>query len=221
MATLVESQFKQVAESFGGKSFSTYDYILAFQDAFPAVWVELEEEYGTGGQGAGTHYSSFSRVAHYLNELTKKGYLDKLDYRPAPDGWGNPIIRYWSLSAQAREGQDFPDELPQNILITEGAKRQILVNTYERDSTARQKCIDKWGVKCSACGLDFEKKYGVRGAGFIHVHHLKPISQIGKEYTLDPANDLRPLCPNCHAMIHRSSPIISIDELKEVIKPDY
>lgn len=218
MASLEEFHLKKVAESFGGRSFSTYEFILAFQETYPAEWAELEREYGAGGQGAGRHYSAYSRIAHYLDELTTKGDLDKLDYRSAPEGWGSRVIRYWSLSAQARQGQDFPEELPQNLPIIEGAKKLILVNRYERDSSARQKCIDKWGVKCFACGLDFEKRYGERGAGFIHVHHLTPISQVGKKYELDPVNDLRPLCPNCHAVIHRSSPIISIDELKMIIK---
>ena len=59
--------------------------------------------------------------------------------------------------------------------------------------------------------------YGERGVGFIHVHHLKPLSEISKEYEVDPIGDLRPLCPNCHAMIHRR-PEMGIEELKELIQ---
>ncbi|MCF0241746.1 MAG: HNH endonuclease [Treponema sp.] len=54
-----------------------------------------------------------------------------------------------------------------------------------------------YGTKCVVCGFDFEKTYSELGKGFIHVHHLKEISSIDKEYELDPIKDLRPLCPNC------------------------
>jgi 5-methylcytosine-specific restriction protein A len=57
------------------------------------------------------------------------------------------------------------------------------------------------------------------GEGFIHVHHLKPLAQIGEQYELDPINDLRPVCPNCHAMLHRASPALSIDALRALISP--
>lgn len=70
------------------------------------------------------------------------------------------------------------------------------------------------------CGFDFEKRYGKIGGGFIHVHHLTPVSEIGKEYVVDPdpRNDLRPVCPNCHEMLHsrRGNPL-SIEELRGII----
>ena len=61
--------------------------------------------------------------------------------------------------------------------------------------------------------------YGELGQGFIHVHHIVPISKIGKEYKIDPINDLVPVCPNCHAMLHRGKDgkVYRIDELKEII----
>jgi 5-methylcytosine-specific restriction protein A len=30
---------------------------------------------------------------------------------------------------------------------------------------------------------------------------------------LDPEADLRPVCPNCHAMLHRTKPAMSVSEL--------
>lgn len=68
------------------------------------------------------------------------------------------------------------------------------------------------------CGFDFQRCYRSLGDGFIHVHHLKPIAEIGEQYQLDPINDLRPVCPNCHAMLHRTSPVMSIDALQTLIK---
>ena len=67
--------------------------------------------------------------------------------------------------------------------------------------------------------MDFEETYGELGRGFIHVHHLVPISSIGKTYQIDPINDLAPVCPNCHAMLHRgqNGREQSIEELKAKI----
>ncbi|MFA7132931.1 MAG: hypothetical protein WC108_06495, partial [Bacteroidales bacterium] len=70
--------------------------------------------------------------------------------------------------------------------LYEGAKKTVIVNAYERNPKARSLCLEHWGTKCSVCGFDFEKKYGEIGQGFIHVHHLIPVSQIGKSYQIDP-----------------------------------
>ncbi len=101
---------------------------------------------------------------------------------------------------------------------SEGATKQVTVNIYERSSEARTICINRHGLNCSVCGFNFEETYGVIGVGFIHVHHLKPLSQTGKGYKLNPIKDLRPVCPNCHAMLHQRKPAYSIEELKAVIK---
>lgn len=111
----------------------------------------------------------------------------------------------------------YPDEISADLVFFEGAVKSVLVNVYERNAEARKACVDAYGFSCFACGFSFNNKYGKLGEGYIHVHHLKPISEIGAEYKVDPISDLRPVCPNCHAMIHRSSPPLSIEELKAII----
>lgn len=112
-----------------------------------------------------------------------------------------------------------PDEVsPRRGGYPEGAVRPILVNAYERNAEARAKCIEHWGVRCQVCGFNFESAYGHRGKGYIHVHHVVPISEVGQLYLVDPINDLRPVCANCHAMIHRGSDPMSLTELKKLIK---
>jgi 5-methylcytosine-specific restriction protein A len=59
----------------------------------------------------------------------------------------------------------------------------------------------------------FEQCYGEVAKGFIHVHHLRPLSEIGEEYEVDPIADLRPVCPNCHAVLHLRVPAYSIEEV--------
>ncbi len=114
--------------------------------------------------------------------------------------------------------QTSPDEVQQSSVF-EGAKKTIVVNVYERDPRARKACIDHWGTKCSVCEFDFKSVYGEIGEGFIHVHHLTPLSEVGKAYKVNPIKDLRPVCPNCHSMIHRDrEKSLNISELKERLK---
>ena len=96
--------------------------------------------------------------------------------------------------------------------------RQVTVNAFERSGAARRDCIEHYGARCQACGLAFEDMYGEIGAGFIHVHHLVPVGALEGEYEIDPIKDLRPVCPNCHAMIHKTDPPLGIDELKALIR---
>ncbi|MBD1910306.1 MULTISPECIES: HNH endonuclease [unclassified Leptolyngbya] len=112
----------------------------------------------------------------------------------------------------------FPDEVDTTQAFREGAVKQVLVNTYERDPKARQRCIDHYGSSCVVCGFNFGKIFGPLGEGFIHIHHLRPIAEIGEEYEVDPVKDLRPVCPNCHAMIHHQSPALSIGEMKILLE---
>jgi 5-methylcytosine-specific restriction protein A len=93
-------------------------------------------------------------------------------------------------------------------------KRSVQVNAYERDPQARQKCIDHYGTVCYVCTFDFRKVYGKLGLGFIHVHHLTQMADMGPGAKTNPIRDLRPVCPNCHAMLHRRRPAILIGELK-------
>lgn len=110
-----------------------------------------------------------------------------------------------------------PDEVSTALLYYEGASRTVAVNAYERDPRARKACIDHYGAICFTCGFDFGDVYGELGQGFIHVHHIIPLSKIGKSYVVNPVKDLRPVCPNCHAMLHRGSEVLSVEQLKAIL----
>jgi 5-methylcytosine-specific restriction protein A len=111
----------------------------------------------------------------------------------------------------------FPEEIDSEEEYVEGAVSQILVNRFERDPKARALSIRRHGAKCLVCGFDFEASFGPIGAGFIHVHHIVQLAEIRSTYVVDPVNDLKPVCPNCHAMLHRRTPPYSIDELRALL----
>lgn len=110
-----------------------------------------------------------------------------------------------------------PGELVGNSFL-EGSLRKVVVNSYERSPQARRKCLNYYGAVCVICDFDFAKVYGDIAQGFIHVHHLKPLSEIGEQYELDPIADLRPICPNCHAVIHLGGETRSIDEVRGLLQ---
>ena len=113
-------------------------------------------------------------------------------------------------------GEVLPEEVENPESYVEGATKTISVNIYERNPQARKACLLAYGHRCSVCDFSFEALYGEIGRGFIHVHHLKQLADIGSEYQLNPLTDLRPVCPNCHAMLHRRRPAYSIEELVEL-----
>ncbi len=130
-----------------------------------------------------------------------------------PDAIAAELEREWSAFLQ-QQRFSLPEEVEHPKTIYEGAVRSIAVNSYERSPEARRKCIEHYATTCTVCGFDFAATYGGVAEGLIHVHHMKELSEIGEEYEVDPINDLRPVCPNCHAVIHRRKPAYSLKEVK-------
>jgi 5-methylcytosine-specific restriction enzyme A len=111
-----------------------------------------------------------------------------------------------------------PEEVAETQPLFEGAVRKIAVNAYERNPVARQKCILAHGATCCACGFNFGTVYGPEVEGYIHVHHLRALSEVDGKYVVDPIKDLRPVCPNCHAVLHLGGEWRSIDEVRKMMK---
>ncbi len=127
----------------------------------------------------------------------------------------SPVEILWAFGTT-----DF-HQIPEQVLsmeYREGDVRRVLVNAYERDRAARRACIDHFGAICAVCNFRFEERYGPLGSGFMHVHHLVPLSEIKADSKVDPIRDLRPVCPNCHAMLHRRQPPFSIEELRKMLR---
>ena len=70
---------------------------------------------------------------------------------------------------------------------------EVFVNRYERNQQARIECIKYYGAVCQGCNFDFGQFYGTIAQGFVHVHHLISLADIGKTYSVDPIKDLVPL----------------------------
>ena len=110
------------------------------------------------------------------------------------------------------QGNAFTD----NRLFIEGMAIETIATRYERDPEARRRCISHYGARCVACGLNMADRYGPGVAGLIHVHHLAPLANSGQQL-VDPVADSRPVCPNCHAVIHAQGAIRTIEQVRELI----
>ena len=138
------------------------------------------------------------------------------------DDDGHPTTVSDDRLRRYRAGRDLAmalhEEIRSGTVYVEGSVKQVLVNRYERDPNAREACIRHHGEVCSVCGIDLKAAYGQVAAGFIHVHHLIQLSRVGSDYVVDPVEDLRPVCPNCHAIIHRRDPPYLIGDVKRFLE---
>jgi predicted HNH restriction endonuclease len=89
-------------------------------------------------------------------------------------------------------------------------KELIRVAKQKRLLTDKKLC-------CQVCNFSFTDKYGELGSGFIEAHHLFPISQLIEE-TETKIDDLALVCSNCHRMLHRRRPWLTLDELKTILR---
>lgn len=104
---------------------------------------------------------------------------------------------------------------------TEGAARLVSHLRRERDraivEAKKAATINAKGrLCCEVCGFDFSTTYGSLGDGFCEVHHLVPLSAASESVTTT-LDALAVLCSNCHRIIHRSTPMLSVAELAKVV----
>jgi len=186
--------------------------IDANQDNFSSVTLELD---GRAFFGSGTELSENPELTFEVETLTSES-----------------SIEYGLLNEQEEMVLRFAVTLIASVLpiematfrhadevlgYPEGAVSQVLVNRYERDPRNRREAIAIHGKSCMACNFNFEEKYGELGDEYIIVHHTVPVSQMGNDYFVDPAKDLVTLCANCHAMVHRHNPPISVADLRKIL----
>lgn len=144
-------------------------------------------------------------------------------------GWRTPDGFVWQMLPRVAEaleqlgwvrpaaGFTAADEVVGSDSLVEGAVCRVTVNAYERNPEARRRCIAAHGTTCCICGFNFGAVYGSEAEGYTHVHHLRPLSEVGGEYVVNPVEDLRPVCPNCHAVLHLGGRCRSIDEVRQLL----
>ena len=111
-------------------------------------------------------------------------------------------------------------------IITEGKVSTKTAVVKERSQKPRRAAIEHYTVDgkimCIVCGFDFKETYGELGDGYIQMHHENPIYQYSdtgfEEYISEAVKNMKPLCANCHCMVHRNKgKLVSITELKTIV----
>lgn len=107
-------------------------------------------------------------------------------------------------------------ETPDETQLFEKAVHRVERNAYEGNPVARRACLAHYGMSCTACGVNIKERYGLE-KNFIHVHHVSPRAENRKKHKIDPVRDLRPLCPNCHSVIHLGTVPYTIEQVKAML----
>lgn len=159
----------------------------------------------------------------YIENVTKKNhwrdgvrYIDQVVYEK--------IIELSSVQDnQFHLPEEDYNESHTNYVIDqnnkEGKKTVIYTTKYERKKSNRDEAIKIHGFNCVVCNINFKDTYGEIGEGFIHIHHLNPLYNLDDEVKINPKEDLVPVCPNCHSIIHRNrNKVLTIEEMKSIYK---
>ena len=134
--------------------------------------------------------------------------------------WPDLYKSYIAICGQLVPGATefrLPEEVPDQHFV-DGAHRRVITNDYERDPHARRACIAHFGWRCRICGTDLGERYGPVAARFVHVHHITALAHGRGPTEIDPTRDLIPVCPNCHAIIHRRDPPYTPEDVRAMLR---
>lgn len=128
--------------------------------------------------------------------------------------WSNPellesddfIVSFYKDFEEASIASSNSENLTEDAASsTEGRLIESWSTRRERDPSNRARCLANREARCAVCEMSFLEQYGEIGRDFIHVHHEHPIGASNDKTgdLHDPENAMKPVCPNCHAMLHR------------------
>ena len=154
-----------------------------------------------GGKAEGDIWKEFAGNRKLLKETANA-------IRQAAKAGGGAV----AVEQEPDEEEEFP----------EGKVLYRLHRSRERNSGLKDKAkahaLKKDGaLRCVACGCDFSERYGDVGRGYIECHHTVPVSEL-KEGKGTKLKDIALLCANCHRMVHRRRPWLSLSDLGALIK---
>ena len=83
--------------------------------------------------------------------------------------------------------------------------------SHERAS--RGEVLPDGRLACEACGFTARDAYPNLDGDLCEVHHRRPLSEAVAPVATSLA-DLAIMCPNCHRAIHRTDPLMSVEEFR-------
>ena len=184
--------------------------------------------------GSGPYASAIRTVGATADQWTAKALLDRIQAIPGnqkathifngnmlavADGKAHGVDAVASNDQVSDGRHKGPTDLhAYTSTYREGQATDVTQTRYERNPAARRECLDHYGLACSVCDMDFGSRYGPTAEGFIHVHHLYPLAEAAQQREVHPINELRPVCPNCHAVIHLGGECRSIEKVRVLLR---
>lgn len=112
-------------------------------------------------------------------------------------------------------------------MISEGKAISKETIVKKRSKKLRDAAIEHYRqtdgkLYCAVCDFCFETMYGEIGKDYIEIHHENPVYQYSDDgfeaYIPEAVEKVKPLCANCHRMIHRNAKRpMTVEELKRLI----
>jgi 5-methylcytosine-specific restriction protein A len=121
----------------------------------------------------------------------------------------------WEESSPSAEEATDEDVFPEGQLLTRlhltRERNRALVLRKREQVLAATGCL-----ACEACAFDFARVYGSLGEGFAECHHVVPLTELpGRRVTR--LDDLAIVCANCHRILHRARPLMTVLELRALV----
>ena len=199
---LTDKHYKSAAKQIDQKGVPNerksvhYDLVLGGKRYPPKYIISLATKFASGSE----------HPANDFNAVEAKNYFISRDYE--------------IIDRRIETKNIIVDEDDESV-SPEGKRVFVKHRKLERDGTipkkAKAKRFAETGkLECEVCGFDFTERYGSVGIGFIEAHHKKLVSKLdGKEKT--KISDLALVCSNCHRMLHRANPLLTINGLKKLL----
>lgn len=185
-----------------------FPYIFFFDtEAISLTWTDFKEhvDYAPNFRPSGNVY----RVRR--DRLDRFGGVEGyLDYIREDEG-SSPSTSYQSPRVS--------EPTPENEYL-EGRRLTSERSYFRRNPKLVKQAKEHYGYSCQVCGFKFSDKYGEFGSNYIECHHLNPLSEHpdAEKSISTTIDDVRVVCSNCHRMLHRSRPALTIEELKSAIQ---
>jgi predicted HNH restriction endonuclease len=190
-----------------------------------------------------TDGSAVQQAMLEFDEIGRDAFLTRYGYRPARSFFvvhggkryltrlSTGLTKAFSELADLRwptvEGTPASEEVSQRAQATalefsEGERSQRESTFFRRNSRLRKEAIKRFGMQCVVCRMDFGERYGSAGTGYIEVHHLNPLAErmdtIAGTAIMTRLDEVVPVCANCHRVLHRRRPTMTIAELKASLR---
>lgn len=109
---------------------------------------------------------------------------------------------------------------PRTEEYKEGERKLRETYFFTRNPTLAAEAKRLRGYLCEVCGFDFQRQYGEHGKEFAECHHKNPLSERPEEMWTQAVStsleDVAVMCSNCHRMLHRTRPAMSVEKLKAI-----